>query len=157
MLKVLFVCTGNICRSPMAEAVFQHLVNQAGLSDQFIVDSAGTEDWHAGEPAHSGTLNVLRQHHIPYHGRSRQITPSDFSTFDYILAMDRSHLNYLQRRAGSTTAQISLFLTPAYEAGLVSVQEVPDPYYNGHYSQTYELVSVGCAALLDYIRAEQGI
>lgn len=157
MLKVLFVCTGNICRSPMAEAVFQHLVNQAGLSEHFLVDSAGTEDWHAGEPAHEGTLSMLRRHHIPYNGRSRQVSPSDFQTFDYILAMDRSHLHYLQRRAGNSTAQISLFLRYAYETGQVAEQEVPDPYYNGRYNQTYELVSAGCAALLAHIRAEQGI
>jgi hypothetical protein len=73
MIRVLFVCLGNICRSPMAEAVFQHLVNEAGLVAQIVVDSAGTGDWHVGEPAHTGTRRVLTQRGIAYNGRARQV------------------------------------------------------------------------------------
>ena len=92
MIRVLFVCTGNICRSPMAEGVFQHLVEEAGLSNQIRADSAGTTGYHVGESAHRGTLKVLRQHGIPYDGRSRRVTSADFVDFDYILAMDQGHL-----------------------------------------------------------------
>src|SRR5689334_2678843 len=83
VIRVLFVCMGNICRSPMAEAVFQHMVNEAGLSSKFSLDSAGTGGWHAGETAHRGTLNVLKDHNIPYDGRARQFIRADLDKFDY--------------------------------------------------------------------------
>ena len=77
MIQVLFICLGNICRSPMAEAVFRHLVTQAGLQDRIEILSAGASQWHVGEPAHRGTLAVLRQADIAHQGRARQVTPAD--------------------------------------------------------------------------------
>jgi protein-tyrosine phosphatase len=147
---------GNICRSPMAEAVFQQLVNQAALSDKIAVDSAGTGGWHAGEPAHRGTLNVLKQNHIPYNGRARQFTKSDLDVFDYVLAMDNENLSHIQRYSGKRAA-VRLFLTDAVQAGTVSLDEVPDPYYDGRFEYVYELVTKGCIALLAQIRVEHGI
>lgn len=158
MINILFVCLGNICRSPMADAVFQHMVKDAGLSDQICVDSAGIGDWHVGERAHSGTLNILKKHQIPYDGRARQLQRDDFRRFDYILAMDRDNLSDIQRREPpDSDAEVSLFLYYANLAGLTDVTEVPDPYYNGKFEVVYDLVTKGCQALLDYIRAQHGI
>src|SRR5690606_40491044 len=97
LIRLLSVCAGNICRSPMADAVFQHMVREAGLTDHFRIDSAGTGSWHVGETAHSGTLTVLRKNNIPYNGRARQIDYADLDNFDYILAMDRENLSNILR------------------------------------------------------------
>ncbi|NWF67848.1 MAG: low molecular weight phosphotyrosine protein phosphatase [Chloroflexi bacterium] len=156
MIKVLFVCLGNICRSPMAEAVFQHMVNQAGLSDKILVDSAGTGSWHVGETAHRGTLGVLSKNGIAYHGRARQFTRSDLQEFDYVLAMDAENLSDIQR-AASPRAKVMLFLELAYQAQTVTLREVPDPYYDGRFEYVFGLVNKGAAALLAHIRAQHGL
>src|SRR5690554_5601609 len=97
MIRVLFVCLGNICRSPMAEAVFRHYVEEAGLSHRIEVDSAGTGDWHIGNPPHQGTRNILRKQQISYDGiKARQVNGEDFTSFDYIIAMDEQNLQDLQ-------------------------------------------------------------
>lgn len=153
MIKVLFVCAGNICRSPMAEGVFQEMVRQAGLADQIMVDSAGTGSWHVGEPAHPRTQAILKDHLIPYDGRARQFKQEDIGTFDYVLAMDEENLSdMLSKARGLPDAHIRLFLSYANAAGLTSVTEVPDPYYSGVYDQVYALVKAGGEALLNHIR-----
>ncbi len=154
-IRVLFVCLGNICRSPMADAVFQHLVNEAGLSDQITVDSAGTAGYHAGEPAHRGTRNVLSKHNIPYDGRSRQVVRADFADFDYILAMDNSNLANLERMAPQdSVAVIKRFLDYAEDAGET---QVPDPYYDGRFEYVYQLVLNASGGLLAHIRETEGV
>ncbi len=157
MIKVLFVCMGNICRSPMAEAVFQHMVNQAGLSTEFLVDSAGTGGWHVGEHAHPGTLDVLKRHGIPYDGRARQIERRDLDEFDYVLAMDRDNLSYILRNSSGISAEVGLFLAHARSRGLVHTNEVPDPYFDNKFDQTYELIMRGSSALLDHIRVTENV
>lgn len=173
MVRVLFVCLGNICRSPMADAVLQHMVAAAGLSDKIKVDSAGTGDWHTGETAHHGTLEVLKKHQIPYDGRARQIAYVDLDSFDYILAMDRDNLSNLLRLVNrrehsssdklarfydqATSPEVALFLSYANQKGTVDVTEVPDPYYDGRFDYTYELITAGCAALLDHIRQKHAL
>jgi protein-tyrosine phosphatase len=141
----------------MAEAVFQHQVNQAGLAQHFLIDSAGTTSWHEGETAHPGTLAVLRRHHIPYNGRSRPLTKADLSAFDYLLGMDRSHIRVMQQMADSTAGEIALFLSYAHKAGTVDIIEVPDPWYDGEYDRTYDLVTRGCDALLAHIRTKHNL
>lgn len=155
MIKVLFVCLGNICRSPMADGVFQHKVNQAGLSDKIMVDSAGTGSWHVGQQAHVGTRNVLKKHNIPYDGRARQFARRDLSDFDYILAMDNSNLtNIRQYAGGESDGEIKLFLSYAKSAGTVDAEVVPDPYYDDRFDYVYDLVDKGCDALLAHIIRE---
>jgi protein-tyrosine phosphatase len=154
-VRVLFVCLGNICRSPMAEGVFQQLVDEAGLSDQIEVDSAGTSRWHIGESAHRGTRGVLRQHGIAYDGRARQVTSRDFDQFDYILAMDDSNLSDLRRMVpNGSQAVVRRFLDFADD---VPTREVPDPYYDGRFEDVYKLVRQGAESLLAHIRAEKGL
>lgn len=157
MIRVLFVCQGNICRSPMAEAVMRDLVAKAGLSDKISVDSAGVGRWHVGEPAHRGTLAMLRQHGIAHNGRARQISRDDLKTFDYVLPVDRMTLEDLNGYERGDSVKVELLLKWATESGRVAMDEVPDPYYDDTYERTWVLVSAGCQALLDHLRAEHNL
>ena len=159
MIKVIFVCLGNICRSPMADAVFQKLVEDAGLADQIMVDSAATSRYEVGKRAHRGTLKILEEHGMTYLGSARQLTAKDLERFDYVLAMDKSNLSRIQSmvRGQGETAEVRLFLSYAHKKQMVNVLEVPDPYYDGRFDDVYDLVSKGCQALLEHIRTEHDI
>jgi len=157
MIRVLFVCLGNICRSPMADAVFQQKVKTAGLEDKIEVDSAGTAGYHEGESAHHGTLRVLREHNIDYVGRSRKLKKTDLTEFDYILAMDASNLRNIKALDIATDSEVEMFLSYANEAGTVNTREVPDPYYNNKFQEVYDLVDRGTDALLGKIRSDHNI
>ena len=141
----------------MAEAVFREMIEQAGLSGQIEVDSAGTDAWYGGDPAHTGTLRILQRAGIAYDGRSRQLQREDLDQFDYVLAMDRDNLRYIRRASGGSIAEIALFLSYARADGKVSYDEVPDPYYDNSFDLTYDLVTKGCESLLAHIRADKGI
>ena len=154
MINVLFVCLGNICRSPMAEAVFQKMVDEAGLSDRIQVDSAGTGAWHIGEPAHRGTRRILAKHGIRYRGKARQVTTADLDhPNSYILAMDDNNLAHLARAFGGHPKLYRL-LDFAQDSNETNI---PDPYYNNNFDYVFELVGDGCRGLLAMIRAEQGL
>lgn len=137
MINVLFVCLGNICRSPTAQGVLEHKLAMAGLSEQVEVDSAGTAAWHVGKEPDLRSQQVARQYHYDLsHLRARQVVADDFLVFDYILTMDKANLDNLTLMMPSrgVKAEPQLFLeaysTPALKArGLV---EVPDPYYGGN-------------------------
>lgn len=124
--SVLFVCLGNICRSPMAESIFRHKVQQAGLSDLFLIESAGTGDWHVGDNPDPRTLHVLRQNGISEYSRARQVSSSDFARFDYIIAMDLANVRDLHNWVGAVPGRVSLMSHWNEHATLI---EVPDPYY----------------------------
>lgn len=154
MIRVLFVCLGNICRSTMAEAVFQQRVREAGLSDQISTDSAGTGAWHLGNPPHPKTLQILEKYHVTgYQHLARQIQGSDVQEFDYILTMD--HMNYkdVERMFPYRSSKLMPLL---HFAPHLQAREVPDPYYDGRYEEVYALVTEACRGLLDHLREEIG-
>ena len=153
LIRVVFVCLGNICRSPMAEAVFRHKIAARGLSREFAIDSAGTGDWHSGEPPHPGTRAILDLHGIPWENqRARQIGKTDFSppvsVKNYLVTMDDSNLRDVKRlaeRYGDTVSVIRPLLSFAPNLGT----EVPDPYYDGRYAEVYALVDSATDALIN--------
>src|SRR5262249_40364303 len=153
MVRVLFVCLGNICRSPMAEAVFAHLVRQSGLEDQIEADSAGTGNWHIGERPHHGTRRILEKNSILYDGRARLISLQDLKRFDYVVAMDNANFRDV-RSLGEGKAKIYRLMDFAPQSG---VAEVPDPYYDGRFELVYDLVTAATAGLLEHIRKERGL
>ncbi|MBW7958821.1 MAG: low molecular weight phosphotyrosine protein phosphatase [Anaerolineae bacterium] len=152
-VRVLFICLGNICRSPMAEAVFQKMVDDAGLADKITVDSAGTSSYHTGDQAHPGTRRVLNHHGIPYNGRARQVKAQDIQGSDYLIAMDSENVAELRRRFGELPS-LHRLLDFADET---SVHDVPDPYYSDNFDYVYRLVEDGCRGLLKAIRINEGI
>lgn len=151
MVNVLFVCLGNICRSPMAEAIFRDRVKKAGLKEQIQVDSAGTGAWHIGKAAHEGTLQILNKHNICNKNLiARQVQKEDLQTFDYIIAMDAENLGNLHRLKGrGPSGEINRLLDFIPEA---TTGDVPDPYFTGNFTEVYELVEEACKELLTYIR-----
>ena len=149
--KVLFVCLGNICRSPLAEGAFREHVSKAGLTDQFLIDSAGTGHWHAGEAPDRRSVAIARAHGVDISmQRARQLQRSDLERFDYILAMDRSNLETIQSMAGTLSASVSLMLNET-SAGET---DVPDPYYGAHeqFERVWQMVDEAAEALLARIR-----
>ncbi|AQS56058.1 low molecular weight protein-tyrosine-phosphatase [Novibacillus thermophilus] len=156
MISVLFVCLGNICRSPMAEAVFRHKVKEQGLDRHFTIDSAGTGSWHIGEKPHRGTRELLRRHKIDFSGIvARKVSQDDLATFDYLIAMDDDNLDVLKKMAGNRkTGKVARLLDFVPE---VSRSSVPDPYYTGNFDEVYDLIDRGCERLLAYIREKEGV
>lgn len=148
---VLFVCLGNICRSPMAEAVFRKMVRDAGLDDSIHIGSAGTGDWHIGSRPHHGTIKVLDQYRIDHSDIvAAQLKASDFDDYQYIICMDEDNVR-----------NAKTFTSKPYSGQLIRLLElveneplndVPDPYFNNNFQQTYDLVNEGCKHLLQRIR-----
>ena len=153
LLRVLFVCMGNICRSPMAEGTFRHRVMLAGLAGQIDCDSAGTYDYHVGEPPDSRAQRVARRRGYDLSSqRARQVRRSDFGEFDYVLAMDEINLRLLERLCPPQHAH-KLMLFMEFSTGSVS-REVPDPYYGGEqdFEHVLDMVEQAAQELLDHLR-----
>ena len=131
-ISVLFVCLGNICRSPAAEAIFIDLINKKGLSDSFIVDSAGTGSWHIGKKADSRMRLAAERRNIKILSRARQINIEDFKKYNYILAMDNSNLNNINifRNQRSLICNASIRKIQDFKS-IFKEEEVPDPYFGG--------------------------
>lgn len=151
--KVLFVCLGNICRSPLAENVFRQLVGEAGLSGDFEIDSAGTGSWHVGEPPDARAAMVAREHGVELQGRARQVTPGDLAHFDHVIAMDRENLRALERMARGDGATARIQLLRAHDPSAEG-DDVPDPYYGGAsgFESVFEIVTRSCRGLLAKLR-----
>lgn len=150
-ISVLFVCMGNICRSPLAEGLFRHKARTRGAGGRFVIDSAGTGGWHVGERADGRVREVASRHGVDLDGRSRQVTAEDFGRFDLLVCMDKENRRHLAQ-LGAPAAKLRLLLEcdPA-----ATVREVPDPYYGGRrgFETVYGLVDSACEALLDELLA----
>lgn len=153
--SVLFVCMGNICRSPLAEGLFLHLAAERGVADRFRVDSAGTGGWHVGNPADPRARAVAQHHGVHLPSRARQVTPEDWHDergYDHIIAMDLENLEHL-RRAGAPEGRVRLLRSfdPALAGKPDHHHEVPDPYYGEHdgFHEVFVMVRTACDGLLD--------
>lgn len=156
MVKVLFVCMGNICRSPTAEGVFRKLVMEAGREQDFLIDSAGTHDYHAGQAPDTRSVAAARARGIDISGlRARLVQADDFEFFDYLLAMDSNNLASMRSVcAPQQQAKPRLFLDFAEE---LSEREVPDPYYGGDqgFLRVLNLVEIASVGFLRYLQRAQ--
>ena len=153
--KVLFVCMGNICRSPTAHGVMQHKVTERGLTQHIEIDSSGTHAYHVGEKSDSRSRALATSKGIDMeYVRARKISINDYDEFDYILAMDKENLELIEYYAPQNhSANVSLFLSFANQAGGTDEEVVPDPYYGGDagFEHVFELVDLGCDALINHI------
>lgn len=145
--KICFVCMGNICRSPLAENVFRHKARQRGVERRFVIDSAGTGGWHAGESPDPRVRRVAETHGITMTGTARQISRDDFNRFDLLLCMDEANREHLLGM-GAPQHKLHLLLECDPKAARA---EVPDPYYGGHdgFETCYRLIESACEALLE--------
>ncbi|QDZ40886.1 low molecular weight phosphotyrosine protein phosphatase [Euhalothece natronophila Z-M001] len=155
MYKLLFVCLGNICRSPSAENIMRYLVEQEGLSDQIICDSAGTADYHIGEPPDSRMKAAAKARGIQLIGKGRQFYPSDFEKYDLILAMDRDNYWDLISLDPKKQYRDKIKMMCDYAKNYRD-KEVPDPYYGGPegFNHVIDLLLDACSGLLEEIKVE---
>jgi protein-tyrosine phosphatase len=148
-ISVLFVCMGNICRSPTAEGVFRHVVNEAGLGEQITADSAGTHAYHIGEPPDRRAMAAAERRGVSLSEiRARRISESDFEDFDYVIAMDEeNHMRLLEQSPEEHQGKVQLFLS--FVEGVET--EVPDPYYGGAtgFERVLDLVEEASISLLE--------
>ena len=149
MIKVLFVCHGNICRSPMAEFVFKDLVKQHGIADQFIIASAATSTEEIGNPVHPGTRAKLREHGISCEGKTAiQLRKQDYDHYDYLIGMDHYNIKNMERML-CRRDKIHLLLE---FTGLSN--SISDPWYTNDFDATYRDVLAGCKGFLNHLRSE---
>lgn len=157
MIKILFVCHGNICRSPMAHLYFQDLVRRAGLGDQFTVDSAATSSEEIGNPVHPGTREKLEAAGISCRGKTaRQMVKKDYDTFDYLIGMDRWNIKNMQRITGGDPER-KIYKLSEFARGAGSeengkeARDIADPWYTGDFEATWRDVTEGCQGLLEFL------
>jgi protein-tyrosine phosphatase len=151
-VRVLFVCLGNICRSPTAEGILRALVREAGLEGEIEIESAGTGDWHIGHPPDERAVTAARTRGIALDGAARQVTAADFERFDLLVAMDRSNKAELERLAPRSEARAKVRLLREFGDG--AELDVPDPYYGGPegFDEVVAIVERSCEALLAELR-----
>jgi protein-tyrosine phosphatase len=156
MTRILFVCMGNICRSPTAEGVFRHLVRDEGLEDEVVIDSAGTGGWHVGEPPDPRATEAARRRGIEVAGEGRQFSPADFDDYDLILAMDEENRRDLLALAPDDEARAKVRLFREFDPASNGSADldVPDPYFGGEggFEHVLDLVEAASRGLLDEVR-----
>ncbi len=152
--NILFVCLGNICRSPSAEAVFKHLVEKKGEDGQFFIDSAGTSAWHAGEKADARMRRHAKKRGIELTSISRKFVPEDFDRFDYIIAMDRENMDEMKRMARNKNDLDKLHMMTDFSQKF-NYHEIPDPYYGGDegFELVLDLLEDANKGLLEHIKS----
>ncbi|MBW1754822.1 MAG: low molecular weight phosphotyrosine protein phosphatase [Deltaproteobacteria bacterium] len=153
-VRVCFVCLGNICRSPTAEASMRRLLEEEQLTTEVEIDSAGTGDWHVGEPPDRRARAAGQRRGITLDGRARRVVAKDFEFFDYVVAMDRSNLNDLLRLAPDDAGQAKVVLFRNYDPDSPRDADVPDPYYGegDGFEAVIDICEAACRGLLQHIR-----
>jgi protein-tyrosine phosphatase len=158
VVRICFVCLGNICRSPTAEAVMRHLVEEAGLDGRIAIESAGTGDWHVGGARDRRSRAVGAARGIPLEGQAQQFTRADFERFDHVLAMDRANRDELLRLAGDGRDRAKVRLLRSFEPSAPPDAEVPDPYYGGPrgFEEVFDICERACRGLLAHLKRDHG-
>ena len=158
-VRILFVCLGNICRSPTAEAVFKREVENAGLTHAIWVDSAGTGSWHIGEPADDRSRNAAARRGVTIDSLARRVTPEDFRRFDYLVAMDRSNRDNLLGAAPDSVHRRKVYLFRSFDTAAPAHAEVPDPYFGGEdgFDHVFDLCVAASRGLLEAICRDHGL
>lgn len=155
MIKILFICHGNICRSTMAEMILKHLVRQRGIVDSFYIDSAATSREEIGNGVHYGTRRKLAEVKIPCENhRARQVTKQDYRTFDYLIVMDSNNVRNLNRIIGNDPdSKVYKLLDFTERRGM----SIADPWYTGNFDETYRDVLEGCEGFLNYLLENENL
>jgi protein-tyrosine phosphatase len=156
--RVCFVCSGNICRSPIAEAVLRRMVADAGLADQVAVSSAGTGGWHIGDPADARAMAALRRRGYPLDHAARQWSAADFADTDLVVALDAGHYRHLVRQARDAEDRAKIRLLRSFDPEAGDDLDVPDPYYGGAagFEHVLDLAEAACARILTEIQSDLG-
>ena len=154
VVRVCFVCLGNICRSPTAEGIFRKLVADAGVADRFAIESAGTGDWHVGDPPDRRSAATAKARGVVLEGRAAHFTSHDFARFDYVVAMDRDNRRNLLALARNAEDRGKVHLLRDFDPESPAGSDVPDPYYGGQdgFDRVFDVCHAGSEGLLDHLR-----
>jgi protein-tyrosine phosphatase len=159
VVRICFVCLGNICRSPTAEGIFRHLVRERGIEDGLVIDSAGTGGWHVGEPPDRRATAEAARRGIDLFGSARQFVADDFDRFDYVIAMDEMNSSDLVRLAPDAAARGKVRLLRSFDPESPDGAGVPDPYYGGArgFEDVFAICEAACRGLIAHLEAEHGL
>lgn len=154
--EICFVCLGNICRSPLAEGVFQTLINDSGLENQIVIESAGTGHWHVGASPDARMQATAREKGISLTSRAQQIQPGDIRRYDLILAMDQANLEAMQYMCSPEMAEQKIRLFRSFDPQADGDLDVPDPYYgrDDGFEHVFQIVHRTCPPILDYVKSQ---
>lgn len=156
--RLLFVCMGNICRSPLAESVFRHLARERGVEERFEIDSAGTSGHHVGDPPDRRSVATARARGVTVTGASRPLSDRDLNEFDYIIVMDAENHAFVNRLQAAVRGSARVHRLREWDPEQADL-DVPDPYYGGPrgFEEVHDIVERSCAALLDHLLVETGV
>ena len=158
-ISVLFVCLGNICRSPLAEGIFRHHVEEAGLTDRFTIDSAGTSSYHVGDPPDHRTSAVAVARGIALTSRARQLLAADLDQFDYVIVMDEENRAAVKRLARERATKAVVHMMREFDSEARDDLDVPDPYYGGErgFENVHDIVERSSRRFLEHLRARHDL